>query len=102
MGSVYFLLVMTGLHRMNAQHVRRQLRYAEIVAGNRKDRVQKPIVAPTPKPAGTNPALAGCVTAPFALWPGAYKRPKRPDYIRLFTNKLTQNPRPRPQEKSEI
>lgn len=55
MGSVYFLLVMTGLHRMNAQHVRRQLRYAEIVAGNRKDRVQKPIVAPPPKPAGTNP-----------------------------------------------
>ncbi len=55
MGSVYFLLVMTGLHRMNAQHVRRQLRYAEIVVENRKDRAQKPTVGAPQKPVGTNP-----------------------------------------------
>ena len=38
LACVYFMLVMIGLHRMNTQHVRRQMRYAEIVIENRKSR----------------------------------------------------------------
>jgi hypothetical protein len=44
---IYFVLVMIGLHRMNAQHVRRQLRYTEIIMENRKN--QPPIVIPKPE-----------------------------------------------------
>jgi len=41
-GVLYFVLVMTGLHRMNAQHVRRQLRYTEIIMENRKNQPPNP------------------------------------------------------------
>jgi hypothetical protein len=39
-GFLYFVLVMVGLHRMNAQHVRRQMRYTEIIMENRKKQPQ--------------------------------------------------------------
>jgi hypothetical protein len=51
-GVLYFVLVMIGLHRMNAQHVRRQLRYTEIVMENRKNQPQNPSTAiAKPEPA---------------------------------------------------
>ena len=45
---LYFVLVMVGLHRMNAQHVSRQMRYAEIVLENRKSRTTNPVAPPHP------------------------------------------------------
>ena len=47
-GFVYFALIMIGLHRMNLQHVGRQLRFTEIVIRNRKNQPQSP--APVMKP----------------------------------------------------
>jgi hypothetical protein len=57
LASLYFILIMIGLHRMNAQHVRRQLRYAEIVAENRKNQSQRSM-ATTPKPPAPKEAPA--------------------------------------------
>lgn len=45
-GCIYFVLLMIGLHRMNAQHVQRQLKYTEIVIENRKRTTTPPLVAP--------------------------------------------------------
>jgi hypothetical protein len=54
-GVLYLVLVMVGLHRMNAQHVRRQLRYTEIIMENRKNQPQNSQSA-IPKPEkGKNP-----------------------------------------------
>jgi hypothetical protein len=42
--TVYFLLIMVGLHRMNAQHVRRQFNYTRIVIENRDSLSKIPAV----------------------------------------------------------
>jgi len=46
---IYFVVIMVGLHRMNAQHVKRQLKYTEIIMENRAKRPQKPTPAPSQK-----------------------------------------------------
>lgn len=45
LGTLYFLLIMVGLHRMNAQHVRRQMNYTTIIIQNRES-LPKPAVVP--------------------------------------------------------
>lgn len=50
-GFLCFVLVMIGLHRMNAQHVRRQMRYTEIIMENKEKQPQNPLVV-IPKPQG--------------------------------------------------
>jgi hypothetical protein len=46
---------MLGLHRMNAQHVRRQMKYAEIVLENRNSHPHKPLDAQVPAPSNKKP-----------------------------------------------
>jgi hypothetical protein len=41
-GFVYFALPIIGLHRMNLQHVGRQMTFTEIVMQNRKNQPQNP------------------------------------------------------------
>lgn len=48
-GFVYFALIMIGLHRMNLQHVGRQMRFTEIVMQNRNNQPQNPTTV-VPKP----------------------------------------------------
>jgi Trk-type K+ transport system membrane component len=48
-GFVYFAVIMIGLHRMNLQHVGRQMRFTEIVIENRRNQPQTP-AAVVPKP----------------------------------------------------